>query len=127
MGETRIGRGSKFDNLVQIGHNVQIGNDCIFVSQTGVAGSTKIGRHCTFGGQTAIAGHLKIGDNVMIGARGGVTNHTDSNQVLSGAPAMPHKQWLRATMTLPKLPEMRKEMHVMKKRLDELEALLKED
>ena len=126
MGITRVGRGTKIDNLVQIAHNVEIGADCIFVSQTGVAGSTKIGNHCTFGGQAAIAGHLTIGDNVMIGGRGGATNNVESNQVLSGVPLMPHKQWLRATMSLPKLPEMRKEMKQLKKRLDELEAQLME-
>lgn len=127
MGQTRIGRGTKLDNLVQIGHNVDIGEDCILVSQVGVSGSTRIGKHCTFGGQTGIAGHLQIGDHVMIGARGGVTGHVESDQVLSGLPLMPHKQWLKATMTLPKLPEMRKEMQALKKRLGELEALIKEN
>ncbi|MEA3362302.1 MAG: UDP-3-O-(3-hydroxymyristoyl)glucosamine N-acyltransferase, partial [Thermodesulfobacteriota bacterium] len=67
-----------------------------------------------------------VGDNVMIGGRGGATGNVDSNQILSGLPLMPHKQWLRATMTLPKLPEMRKDLQKMKKRLEELEALLKE-
>jgi UDP-3-O-[3-hydroxymyristoyl] glucosamine N-acyltransferase len=127
MGETRISRGTKLDNQVQIGHNVHVGEDCIIVAQTGIAGSTKIGKHCTFGGQSAIAGHIKVGDNVMLGARAGVTNNTDSNQVLSGAPAMPHKQWLKAAMTLPRLPAMRKEMQAMKKRLEELEVLLREN
>lgn len=126
LGETRIRRGTKLDNLVQIAHNVNVGEDCILVSQTGIAGSSTIGNHCTFGGQAAIAGHLKVGDNVMIGGRGGATGNVDSNQILSGLPLMPHKQWLRATMTLPKLPEMRKDLQKMKKRLGELEALLKE-
>lgn len=127
LGETRIGRGTKLDNLVQIGHNVVVGEDCIIVAQGGIAGSSKIGKHCTFGGQAAIAGHLKVGDNVMIGGRGGATGDVASNQVLSGLPLMPHKQWLRATMTIPKLPEMRREMQQLKKRLDELEALMKEN
>ena len=126
LGETRIRRGTKLDNLVQIAHNVDVGEDCILVSQGGIAGSTKIGKHCTFGGQVAIAGHLQVGDNVMIGGRGGATGNVAANQVLSGLPLMPHKQWLRSTMTLPKLPEMRKEMKQMKKRLEELEALLQE-
>lgn len=126
MGVTIIRRGTKLDNLVQIGHNAQIGEDCILVSQTGIAGSSKVGNHCTFGGQSAVAGHLKVGDNVMIGGRGGATGNVESNQVLSGLPLMPHKQWLRATMTYAKLPEMRKEMQQLKKRLEELEALMKE-
>ena len=127
LGETRIRRGTKLDNLVQIGHNVEVGEDCVIVAQGGIAGSSKVGNHCTFGGQVAIAGHLKVGDNVMIGGRGGATGNVESNQVLSGLPLMPHKQWLRATMTVSKLPEMRKEMQQLKKRLGELEALIKED
>ncbi|SEA10162.1 UDP-3-O-[3-hydroxymyristoyl] glucosamine N-acyltransferase [Desulfuromusa kysingii] len=126
LGVTLIRRGTKIDNLVQIGHNVEVGEDCILVSQSGIAGSSKVGNHCTFGGQAAIAGHLTIGDNVMIGGRGGATGNVAPNQILSGLPLMPHKKWLRATMTLPKLPEMRKDMQQMQKRLDELEALLKE-
>ena len=127
LGETRIRRGTKLDNLVQIGHNVEVGEDCIIVAQGGIAGSSKIGNHCTFGGQAAIAGHLTVGDNVMIGGRGGATGNVEANQVLSGLPLMPHKQWLRSTMTLPKLPEMRKDIQQLKKRLEELEALVKED
>ena len=127
MGETRIRRGTKLDNLVQIGHNVEIGENSILVAQVGIAGSSRIGNHCTFGGQAAVAGHLQIGDNVMIGGRGAASGHVASDQVLSGLPLMPHKQWLKATMTLPKLPEMRKELHALKKRLAELEALVKED
>ena len=126
LGETRIKRGTKLDNLVQVAHNVEVGEDCILVAQSGFAGSCKIGDHCTFGGQAAVAGHLTIGDNVMVGGRGGATGNVASNQILSGVPLIPHKQWLRATMTLPKLPEMRKEMQQMKKRLEELEAQLKE-
>ena len=126
MGITKIARGTKIDNLVQIAHNVEVGEDCILVSQTGIAGSSKIGNHCTFGGQTAIAGHITVGDNVMIGARGGATNNVEPNQVLSGVPLMPHKQWLRSTMSLPKLPEMRKEMKQLQKRLEKLEVRLLE-
>jgi UDP-3-O-[3-hydroxymyristoyl] glucosamine N-acyltransferase len=127
LGETRICRGTKLDNLVQIGHNVKVGEDCIIVSQTGIAGSVTIGNHCTFGGQSAASGHLTIGDNVMIGARGGAAGDVASNQIMSGAPLLPHKEWLRSTMSLPKLPEMRKDLQKMKKRLEKLELLLKEN
>lgn len=127
LGETRIGRGTKLDNLVQIGHNAEIGEDSILVSQSGIAGSSRIGRHCTFGGQSAVAGHVTIGDNVTIGARGGASGNVEPNQVLSGLPLLPHKQWLRMSMTLPKLPEMRKELQQLKKRLAELEVLVKEN
>ncbi len=127
MGETRIRRGTKIDNLVQIGHNVEVGEDSILVSQVGISGSTKIGKHCTFGGQSGTAGHVKVGDNVTIGGRGGVSNDVAPNQVLSGLPLLPHKQWLKTTMSLSKVPEMRKEMQHLKKRLEELEARLDED
>lgn len=126
LGVTRIRRGTKLDNLVQVGHNVELGEDCILVSQVGIAGSTTVGNHCTFGGQAGVAGHVRVGDNVMIGGRGGVTGNVDSDQILSGLPLMSHKQWLRTTMSLPKLPEMRKELQQLQKRLQELEARLKE-
>lgn len=126
LGETRIRRGTKLDNLVQIGHNAEIGEDTIIVAQVGIAGSSMVGNHCTFGGQAAVAGHVKVGDNVTLGARSGVSGNVDSNQLLSGVPLQPHKEWLKTTMSLPKVPEMRKEMQKMKKRLEELEALIKE-
>jgi len=127
MGVTSVKKGTKLDNLIQIGHNTEIGENCIIVSHVAVAGSAKIGNHCTFGGQSAVSGHVSVGDNVTIGARGGVTGNVEPNQILSGVPLMPHKEWLRATMSLPKLPEMRKEMNQLKKRLEVLEALLKEE
>ncbi len=127
LGETRIRRGTKLDNLVQIGHNAEIGEDTIIVSQCGIAGSSKVGNHCTFGGQSAVAGHVKVGDNVTLGARSGASGNLDSNQLLSGVPPIPHKEWLKMTMSLPKVPEMRKELQQLKKRLAQLEALVKED
>ncbi len=128
LGETRVRRGTKVDNLVQIGHNVDIGEDCIIVAQVGFAGSTRIGNHCTFGGQSAVAGHLKVGNHITFGARSGISGDLEApHQVLSGVPLMPHKEWLRSTMTLPRLPEIRKDVQQLKKRVEELEALLKED
>jgi UDP-3-O-[3-hydroxymyristoyl] glucosamine N-acyltransferase len=126
LGETRIRRGTKLDNLVQIGHNAEVGEDTIIVSQVAVAGSSKIGNHCTFGGQAAVAGHVTVGDNVTIGARGGASGNVEPNQILSGVPLIPHKEWLKMTMSLPKVPEMRKELQQLKKRLAELESLIKE-
>ncbi|BCR05209.1 UDP-3-O-acylglucosamine N-acyltransferase [Desulfuromonas versatilis] len=126
LGVTRIKRGAKIDNLVQIGHNCVIGEDTVMVSQVGISGSTTVGRHCTFGGQSATAGHLKVGDNVTIGGRGGVTRDVEPNQVLSGLPVMPHKEWLKAQMCVPKLPEMRKEITSLRQKLEDLEKSLKE-
>ena len=121
LGDTRIRRGTKIDNLVQIAHNAQIGEDCILVAQVGISGSTEIGRHCTFGGQSATAGHLKVGDNVTIAARGGVSNDVESNQVMAGFPLMPHREWLKMSMIMTHLPEMRREIHQLQQRLLELE------
>ncbi len=126
MSETRISQGTKIDNLVQVGHNVQLGEHSILVSQSGIAGSTRIGRRCTLGGQSAVSGHLKLGDNVTIAGRGGVTKDVASNQVMSGIPAIPHKDWLKASMSFSKLPEFRKELKEMKNKMARLEALLKE-
>lgn len=127
LGDTRIRRGTKIDNQVQIGHNTQVGEDCILVAQVGISGSTEIGRHCTFGGQSATAGHLKVGDNVTIAARGGVSGNVEPNQTMAGLPLMPHREWLKATMTIPHLPEMRRELHQLRQRLQELEQRLNED
>ena len=127
LGVTRVGRGTKIDNLVQVAHNVQVGDDTLLVSQVGIAGSTVIGKHCILGGQSAIAGHIKIGDNVTLAARGGIANNTNSNQSLAGAPAMPHREWLKATMTIAHLPEMRRELNRLRKQVDELKNKLPKD
>ncbi len=127
LGVTRIARGVKIDNLVQVAHNVQVGEDTLLVSQAGIAGSTVIGKHCVFGGQSAAAGHVKIGDNVTLAARGGIPNNVDGNQSLAGVPAMPHREWLKATMTMTHLPEMRRELKRLKKQVDELKRKLSED
>ena len=124
LGDTRIGRGTKIDNLVQVGHNVQIGENCILVSQVGIAGSTKIGNHCTFGGQAGVTGHVEIGDNVTIAGRGGVTNDVPSDSSLAGMPPMPHRDWLRTTASLGHLPDLRREVSRLKKQLAQLEALV---
>ncbi|ORJ59054.1 UDP-3-O-(3-hydroxymyristoyl)glucosamine N-acyltransferase [Geothermobacter hydrogeniphilus] len=126
LGVTRIGTGCKLDNQVQIGHNVDLGPHTVMAAQSGVSGSTVIGRHCTFGGQSGTAGHIRIGDNVTVAGRGGVTSHTEGDQVISGAPAIPHREWLKMSMILPKLPEMKKEISRLKRQVDELKALLKE-
>lgn len=121
---TLIKRGTKLDNLVQIAHNCQIGEDCMIVSQVGISGSTKIGNHVTLAGQVGIVGHIKIGDNVIVGAKSGVPNSLDANAYYSGYPVAPHKEWLKSTAVLPKLPEMRKTINSLLKRVEELEAKL---
>ena len=121
---TRIRRGTKIDNLVQVAHNVVIGEDCVIVSQTGISGSTQLGNHVTIGGQVGVAGHIRIGDNVMIGAKSGVAGSVEPNQVMSGIPVMPHREWLKASGLVPRLPEFRKTLMTLEKRVAELEKEL---
>ncbi len=127
LGVTRIGRGSKIDNLVQVAHNVEIDENTVVVSQVGISGSSRIGKHCTLGGQVGVAGHLRIGDNVTVAARGGVTGNVSGNQILAGFPVIPHKEWLKAASSFNKLPEMRKEISRLKRQLEELSHLIKEE
>lgn len=126
LGVTLIRRGTKIDNLVQIAHNCVIGAHSVIVSQTGISGSTKLGEFVTIGGQVGVAGHLKIGDRVMVGAQSGVHGDIPNGQIYSGSPALPHKQWLRTAMALPKVPELRKTIMHLEKRIKELEARLPE-
>lgn len=121
---TLIRRGTKLDNLVQIAHNCQIGEDCMIVSQVGISGSSKIGNHVTLAGQVGVAGHLTIGDNVMVGAQSGIPGSLPANAGYSGTPAMPHKDWLKAMAVVPRLPELRKTVTALEKRIAELESQL---
>lgn len=126
MGATVIRKGTKIDNLVQIGHNCVIGEHCIIVSQVGISGSTKLGDYVTLGGQVGVTGHIEIGPKVMVAAQSGVHNSVAAGEILSGSPAIPHRQWLRMSGALPKVPEMRKQISALEKRLAELEARLQE-
>lgn len=126
MGQTLIKKGTKIDNLVQIGHGAEIGENTIMVAQVGIAGSTVIGKHCTFGGQSGSVGHIKVGDNVTVAARGTTTGNTESNQIMAGFPMMPHKEWLKASSSFSKLPEIRKELSRLNKKIAELENKMKE-
>ena len=121
---TRIGRGTKIDNLVQIAHNCVIGQDCMIVSQVGISGSTQLGNHVIMGGQVGVAGHIKIGDNVMVAAKSGVAASLAANQTVGGIPAIAHREWLKCSMTYPKLPEFRKTVSSLEKRVAELEKRL---
>lgn len=126
LGETRIGRGCKIDNLVQVGHNVEIGPHGVIAAQTGLAGSCRIGRHATFGGQSAVTGHVKLGDNITLAGKGGATSALADNQIYSGTPAIPHQQWLKSSLLFGKLPEMKREISALRRRLQALEEQLKE-
>lgn len=121
---TLIKRGTKLDNLVQVAHNCQIGEDCMIVSQVGIAGSSKIGNHVTLAGQVGVVGHVSIGDNVIVGAQAGVPSALAPHGYYSGSPAMPHKDWLRVMGVLPRLPDMRKKVAELEKKIAALEARL---
>ena len=121
---TRIGRGTKIDNLVQVAHNCLIGEDCIIVAQVGIAGSVKLGRHVTLGGQVAIVDHVTIGDNAMISGQSGVFNNVTAGAVVSGTPAMPHKERLKCAAVYPFLPEMRKTLARLANRMKTVEVHL---
>ena len=124
LGKTIIRRGVKIDNLVQVAHNVVIGEDSIIVAQVGISGSTKIGSNVTLAGQVGVVGHLEIGDNVVVGAQAGVTHDLPGNQGYVGSPALPHREFLRAITTFPKLPEMKKTLLDLEKRIRKLEGAL---
>ncbi|OGP77192.1 MAG: UDP-3-O-(3-hydroxymyristoyl)glucosamine N-acyltransferase [Deltaproteobacteria bacterium RBG_16_49_23] len=124
LGETIIRRGVKIDNLVQVAHNVEIGEDSIIVAQVGIAGSTKIGKNVILAGQVGVVGHIEIGDNVQVGAQSGVGQNLPPDQAFSGSPAMPHREWLRTVMTFPKLPEMRRTLVDIEGRLKKIEEAI---
>ncbi|MGH7231681.1 MAG: UDP-3-O-(3-hydroxymyristoyl)glucosamine N-acyltransferase [Nitrospiraceae bacterium] len=122
FGRTVIQRGSKIDNLVQIAHNAFIGEDCIVVAQVGIAGSTTLGRHVMVGGQAGLADHLEVGDRVMIAARSGVNRSLGPDQIVSGAPVMPHEVAIKAHAVIPRLPELRQQLRTLEERMRALEG-----
>lgn len=121
LGVTRIKRGTKVDNLVQIAHNVVVGEDCLLVAQAGISGSTELGRGVVLAGQVGVVGHLTIGDGAMVGAQSGVAADLAAGQIVSGSPAMPHQTWLRVQATLATLPQMRRTIKRLEARIAELE------
>jgi UDP-3-O-[3-hydroxymyristoyl] glucosamine N-acyltransferase len=118
IGSTIIRKGVKLDNLIQVAHNVQIGENTVIAALTGIGGSTKIGKNCRVGGQTGFAGHLQIGDDVQIQGQSGVSNHQANGAKLYGTPAFDYHSYLRAFSVFKKLP-------ALAKKVQELEKLLK--
>jgi UDP-3-O-[3-hydroxymyristoyl] glucosamine N-acyltransferase len=116
LGATVIGRGTKIDNLVQIAHNVQIGEHCVIVAQVGLAGSTKLGNYVVLAGQVGIAGHLKIGHQVTIAAKSGVMNHIPDGGKWMGSPAQPDKEFKRQVIALRQLPDLLKKISAWEKK-----------
>lgn len=120
LGSTVIGRGTKIDNLVQIAHNVVIGENCIIVAQVGIAGSTKLGSYVTLAGQVGLAGHLKIGNQVTVAAQSGVMNHIPDGEKWLGTPAHPDREMKRIYIGWERLSELLQRVHALEKRLDRI-------
>ena len=125
LGVTRIGSGTKIDNLVQVAHNVHIGENTLIASQAGISGSTSVGNNVVIAGQVGIIGHLRIGDQVMIGAQSGIAKDIPDRSVVSGTPAFNHADWLKAVSVFRELPGMRRTLNDLKRRADPEQA--KED
>jgi UDP-3-O-[3-hydroxymyristoyl] glucosamine N-acyltransferase len=117
LGPTIVGQGTKVDNLVQIAHNVTVGEHCIIVSQVGIAGSTKLGNYVVLGGQAGIAGHLKIGNRVSVAAQSGVMNNIPDGEKWIWAPAQPDRQAKRQMIALQQLPELFRRVKELEKKL----------
>lgn len=123
-GKTVVGRGTKIDNLVQLGHNVVIGEDCLIVALAGVAGSTTIGNRVTLAGQSGVAGHLKVGDDTVVAARALVAGDLPSGQFVSGYPARPHREAMRVVAAQHKVPELIKRVKQLEREMEELRKQL---
>lgn len=106
VGETHIGRGVKIDNLAQVGHGSQVGDDSLLCAQVGLGGSSEIGSKVILTGQVGVVGHCKVGDNAIVTPQSGVANDIPAGALVSGAPAVDHKAWLKYSAILPRLPEL---------------------
>jgi len=121
MGSTIIRRGVKLDNLIQIGHNVEVGDNTVMAAQTGISGSTKIGKNCMFGGQVGLAGHIKIANGTKVGAQAGILGEIkEENTVIIGSPAIELKQYFRSSVVFKKLPEMKTKLDALEKEVESL-------
>lgn len=120
MGQTVIHKGVKLDNLIQVAHNVEIGENTVMSAQVGIAGSTKVGSWCMFGGQVGLAGHITIGDHVNLGAQSGVPGSIKPNQTLIGTPPMEPTPFFKSQAIFRRLPDMYKELNALRKEIEEL-------
>jgi len=122
VGETRIGRGTKIDNLVQIGHSCTVGEDTLLCAQVGLAGSSHVGNRVILAGQAGVAGHLTIGDDVVLTAKSATSHDVPAGKMISGIPAFDNKDWLRSTAAFRRLGEMHRTIRQLEKKVAELEA-----
>ncbi|MDT5272199.1 MAG: UDP-3-O-[3-hydroxymyristoyl] glucosamine N-acyltransferase [Acidobacteriota bacterium] len=122
VGETRIARGAKIDNLVQIGHSCTVGEDSLLCAQVGLAGSSRIGRRVILAGQAGVAGHLEIGDDVVLTAKSATSHNVPAGRVISGIPAFDNRDWLRSTAAFRRLGDMQRTLRTLEARLAALET-----
>lgn len=127
VGESRIGRGTKLDNLVQIGHSCTIGEDTLLCAQVGLAGSSHIGNRVILAGQAGVAGHLTIGDDVVLTAKSATSHDVPAGKMISGIPAFDNRDWLRSIAAFRRLGEMQRTIRQLERRLLELEGIKPED
>ena len=120
IGETRIGKGAKLDDLVLVGHASKIGANTLLCGQVGLAGSTVVGDNCIFAGQSASSGHLRVGDGVIVTAQSGLPGDVESGAVRSGSPAVDNRLWLKVTAALNRLPELQKRVNQLERELEDL-------
>lgn len=123
LGSTFIRKGVKLDNLIQIAHNCEIGENTVIAAHTGLAGSTKIGKNCKIAGQVGMAGHLTIGDNVTIGAQSGITKSFESDKILLGSPAINFKDAIKAYTIFRNLPKLRRDVIELQKEIKSLKKI----
>jgi UDP-3-O-[3-hydroxymyristoyl] glucosamine N-acyltransferase len=117
LGETRIGRGSKLDNLVQVGHNVTIGTNCLIVAQVGLGGSSKVGHRAVVGGQAGLPDHLTIGDDALVQAQAGIVNHVLPKSIVIGTPAGPKRRFLEEQVQIRRLPRIARELKELREKV----------
>lgn len=122
MDATIIHKGVKLDNLIQIAHNVEVGDNTVMAAQVGISGSTKIGNQVILGGQVGIGGHIKIGDNSSIGAQAGIISNVKPESKIIGSPAIPVKDFFRSSVIFPKLPDLYKEIAALRREIEELKS-----
>lgn len=122
MGSTILRRGVKLDNLIQIAHNVEVGENTVMAAQSGIAGSAKVGKNCMIGGQVAIVGHISIADGTIIGGQAGVANTIkQTGQIVQGTPAIPIINFRKSSVAFKGLPDLQKLVYALKKQIEELE------
>jgi len=124
IGETRIGAGTKIDNLVQVGHGVRIGRRVLLAAQVGIAGSCELGDDVVLAGQVGVANHVKLGNGVIATAQTGIPNSVDAGEYISGYPAIEHREWLKSSAVYRMLPVLKKRVAELEQRLAELEEKL---